>query len=49
MSPDVSPTAKGLAYKTLVLTILLYGIESTALTQASWNKLRKFHNDCVRG
>jgi len=48
MSPDVSPTAKGLAYKTLVLTILLYGIESTALTQASWNKLRKFHNDCVR-
>ena len=45
---DITPRAKGLAYKTLVLSILLYGSESWALKQTSWNKLRVFHNDCVR-
>jgi hypothetical protein len=47
-SPDVTPEAKGEAYKTLVLGILLYGSESWALTQKSWSKLRAFHNQCVR-
>ena len=40
----ITAEAKSIAYKTLVLSILLYGSESWALTQKMWTKLRAFHN-----
>ena len=45
---QVSSYSKGVAYKVLVLTVLLYGCESWSLTQRSWAKLRLFHNDKTR-
>ena len=41
-SRSISLHAKGLAYKTLVLSILLYGSEAWALTRKSWRKLERF-------
>ena len=45
---EISAYSKGLAYKVLVLSVLLYGCESWALTQKAWDKLRVFHNNCTR-
>ena len=40
--------SKGRIYTSLVLGILLYGCESWVLTTVLRNKLKAFHNRCVR-
>ena len=47
-STSVSHKAKAVAYTTLVLSILLYGSESWAITQKDFQKLRVFHASCCR-
>ena len=44
----VSLTRKGRIYSSLVLSILLYGCESWALTADLRQKVTSFHNKCVR-
>jgi hypothetical protein len=44
----VSSKDKGKAYSVLVLTILLYGSECWCLREDLFNRLRVFHNRCVR-
>ena len=47
-SSSVSYVAKGKAYKSLILPILLYGSESWCLTEALYGHLRVFHHNCLR-
>ena len=44
----VSPAAKVAAYEALVLSILLYGVESWCLTEHLYDRLRVFHARCLR-
>jgi hypothetical protein len=45
---DITKEAKVAVYNSLVLSILLYGSESWALTKKHRDKLRGFHRKCVR-
>ena len=46
--PHVSSYVKGNMYERMVLSTLLYGSESWALTEKAWVALRNFHNTKVR-
>ena len=47
-NPLISLSAKGSAYRCLILPILLYGAETWCLTENLYNQLRSFHHNCVR-
>ena len=47
-SRDVFDEVKGMAYKSLILPILLYGAECWCMTEHLFRKLRNFHHRCVR-
>ena len=47
-SRRVNSTLRGQIYSTLVCSILLYGSECWALSQALVQQLQAFHNKCVR-
>ena len=38
----------GIFYKTIILTVLLYGAETWTLSQKQLNLLKSFHNQCAR-
>ena len=45
---DITKEAKVVVYNSLILSILLYGSESWALTKKHRDKLRGLHRKCVR-
>ena len=45
---DITPQDKGTVYIAICISILLYGSECWCLTEKLFNKLRFFHNRCVR-
>ena len=47
-NPYIDYDAKGAVYRTLILSILLYGAETWCLTEKLYNQLRLFHHTCVR-
>ena len=47
-NPNISVDAKRADYEGLILSILLYGVESWCLTKKLFSMLRIFHNRCVR-
>ena len=47
-STQLTYATKCVAYRTLILSILLYGSESWCLTEALFRQLRNFHARCVR-
>ena len=47
-SQRVEQPAKRAVYVSLILAILLYGCEAWCLTELIFNRLRNFHNQCVR-
>ena len=44
----IKPCTKKNVYTTIILSILLYGSESWCLTEKLMNRLRTFHNQCIR-
>ena len=44
----ITKRVKAVVYMVLVLTVLLYGCEAWALTTRLWQRLRSFHERCVR-
>ena len=48
MSRSISVEAKSSAYKSLVLPILLCGVESWCLTESLLHKLQNVHHSCIR-
>ena len=48
VNQDVFDEVKGMAYKSLILPILLYGAECLCMTEHLFRKLRNFHHRCVR-
>jgi len=47
-NPSITYEAKGAAYRSLILPVLLYGVESWNSTEKLCNHLRVFHHGCVR-
>ena len=45
---DVKPETKARLYVALVLGVLLYGCESWCLREKEYEKMQRFHHDCVR-
>jgi hypothetical protein len=46
---DVDPKTMSVFYRTVVLSVLLYGSESWVLTTDMMRQLRSFHRRCCRG